>query len=489
MPERLFGAGQDDFKQAEWLAEKLERRWRYDFTTEKWHHWNGVRWEPVDRAYAANAVATVAAMHLTGSATHNIPRVDHEETRKALTKLLNLPPAYRALEALATFEGYGTDGDDWDTDPYLLGCENGIVDLRTGELDEHPSPDNLVTKTTGHNYRPLAKPVTEDSLRKRAPRFWKFLHEVTQTADEEPDDSMAMFLLQWFGSGIFGFTPEQKFVILTGIGRNGKGTLKNAILETLGEYASQSDQNLYMRSRYGAAQSREARADLMELKGTRVSFFSEPEGGKFNDELLKNHTGGDTIAARPLFSNNISHWKATHSITFLVNDLPTVEDIGPSMADRVLVADFQIRYEAGGPHPPDTKLDEKLKGEAEGILAALVWAAGIWYQRREADLPGLLIPERVAEQSRSFIERSNPVAQALHDAFDVGGAYECASQVAYDTYVEWHARSGEDGDPISSVKFAQALSKEGMTKRKTTRANMWRGLRPKSAVDIAENED
>lgn len=481
----LFGAGQDDFKQAEWLADKLQKRWRYDFSTEKWHHWNGVRWEPKDKVYAAYAVATVAAKHLTGSSRENIARVDHEETRKALTKLLNLPPAYRALEGLSANDGYGTDGDDWDTDPYLLGCENGVVDLRTGQLNEHPDPGTLVTKTTGHNYVPLTGAVTEQSIRKRAPKFWKFLDDVTVTEELEKDPSMAMFLLQWFGSGMFGFTPEQKFVILTGIGRNGKGTLKNAVLEALGEYATQSDQNLYMRSRNGAATSHQARADLIDLKGKRIAFFSEPEGGRFNDELLKNHTGGDTIAARGLFSNVISHWKATHSITFLVNDLPTVDDVGPSMADRVLVADFHRRYERGGLTPPDTKLDEKLKAEAEGILAALVWAAGLWHARREADLSGLLVPERVSGESRSFIEQSNPVVQVIMEAFDRGRDYECAGQIAYDTYLEWFARSGEEGEPLTMVKFFKHLVKEGMRKRRTNRANVWTGLRPKSAVDVA----
>jgi hypothetical protein len=42
MSERRFGAGPEDFKQAEWLAFNLKREWRYDFTTEKWHFWTGI---------------------------------------------------------------------------------------------------------------------------------------------------------------------------------------------------------------------------------------------------------------------------------------------------------------------------------------------------------------------------------------------------------------------------------------------------------------
>jgi putative DNA primase/helicase len=317
--------------------------------------------------------------------------------------------------------------------------------------------------------------------------FWTFLKQITTVQGGDTatgDEDMAAFLLQWLGAGLFGFTPEQKFLILTGIGRNGKGTLKNAVLEALGDYAKQSDANLYMRSRHGAATSREARADLMDLKGTRLAFFSEPEGGRFNDELLKAHTGGDTISARPLFSNNVAHWKATHSVTFLVNDLPAVDDVGPSMSNRVLVADFQQRYE--GPNM-DTKLDEKLAGEAEGILAALVWAAGVWYSRREADLQGLVIPGRVELQSKHFIERNNPVAQAIAEAFWTGPDATCGGQVAYDTYKEWHTRSGQDGDPVSSVKFALELERAGFTRlRRINNIRGWKGLRPLGAMELAD---
>ena len=42
---------------------------------------------------------------------------------------------------------------DLDTDPYLLNCANGTVDLRTGELRE-PRREDLLTKSTGIEYDP-----------------------------------------------------------------------------------------------------------------------------------------------------------------------------------------------------------------------------------------------------------------------------------------------------------------------------------------------
>ena len=49
-----------------------------------------------------------------------------------MQKLLNTSAIGRALEALSAFPAYKTNGSDWDQEPHLLGCTNGIVDLRTG---------------------------------------------------------------------------------------------------------------------------------------------------------------------------------------------------------------------------------------------------------------------------------------------------------------------------------------------------------------------
>ena len=480
----IFGSGSEDFRQAEWLAIVLAGEWRHDYSTSLWHHWNGFRWEPDRTGQLLKTIADKAA--------EGIKEAELETTRKSLLKLYNVPPLKRALEALATFEGYGTDGDDWDTDPYLIGCENGVVDLRTGAM-AGMGPESLVTKTTGQHYIALdLSSGVHAAMEQRCPKFWHHLLQWTSDDWGVENEDMAAFLLQWFGTALFGFTPEQKFLVMTGIGRNGKGTLKNAVMAATGDYGMQSDQNLYMRSKNGAARSDGPRADLIKLKGARVGFFSEPEGGRFNEELLKNHTGQDVINARALFSNIVSQWKATHSITFLVNDLPAVDDVGPSMIERVLVADFRLRWEGSNPNPdrrPNTRLEDELAAEAEGILALLVWAAGVWYKRYSAGQLGLILPERVIESSKHFIERNDPVVTCIEEAFEVGDGLTCAGQVAYDVYLQWHARSGADDEPVSMVRFTQALEKRGFGRYRSAATRGWKGLKPLGVMALAERGD
>ncbi len=472
--EVLFGDGPEDFRQAGWLDHVFQRSWRYDHTAGRWHHWNGVRWAPDQTRQIHKAVADAAYGRIRDD---TLPRLSADQA-KALMKLLNVAAIDKALIALSSFDAYGTDGSDWDQDVYLLGCNNGIVDLRENALVVTPDPSMLVTKTTGRTFTPISEAAESWD---RAPKFMKFLHEITSG-----DDTMMMFLLSWFGASIFGFSPEQRFLLMTGIGRNGKGALKHAIMKAVGDYGVQPDANVYMRTRFGAVSSDKPRADLMALKGKRVGFFSEPEGGRFNEEVLKAHTGGDMITARALNSNNVMSWEATHSITFLVNDAPEIDDLGPSMAARVMVADFRERYDG---EREDKQLYGKLVKEADGILAILCWFAQQWYLRWKSSEGGLVIPQRVLDQSKQFMERNDPVAHCIDEAFFTGQGHEGAARGCYEAYVQWHARSGEEGEPMSNKRFASILEKKGFKKTKRPSGIFYIGLQPKSAVHLAADEE
>lgn len=465
-----FGEGAEDFRQAEWLAQNLGGAWRYDFTAKHWHGWNGAIWAEDQTSQITNAVATVAAEHAG--------KTNSEVVRKALLKLHNLPSINRALEALATFDGYGTDGSDWDQVPYLLGCNNGVVDLRTNRLNEHPEPTTLVTKTTKQDFVAIKDPSEFET---RAPLFIKFMREIMSS-----DAEMVGFLLMWFGSSLFGFSPEQRFLLMTGIGRNGKGALRASIMEAVGDYGVQPNANVYMRSKLGGIRSDAARADLLDLKGKRIGFFSEPEGNRFNEEMLKAHTGGDVITARQLYSGTMVSWEPTHSITFLVNDAPEVEDLGPSMAARVMVADFRERYDGDR---EDKQLYGKLAGEAAGILAILAWGAAAWFQSWSAGNGGITLPQRVIDQSKDFMERNDPVAHCLEEAFTVERGVKWKSSLCYEAYVQWHARSDTEGEAMSQVRFSRALEKKAFKKARTENGIYWLGLKPKSAMELAEGEE
>lgn len=465
--EELTGSGSEDYRQAEWLAQRMRQEWKYDHTAKRWHHFDGIRWAPDETDQVHYAVREQARRALKDARG--------ESELKRLFALLQWPAQERALKALATFPGYGTNGDEWDSDPYLLGTPSGIVDLRLNAIIP-AVPEQNVTKTTTVKFAPVSGPADFN-----APTFLRVLHEWMSG-----DEDMVYFLLFWFGASLFGMSPEERFLLMTGRGRNGKGALKEAVIFACGDYADELDPSLYMKTKFGSARSNDARADLVNLKGKRITFFSEPSGGQFNEELLKAHTGNDRISARALYSNNIQTWEATHSINFLTNDLPSVEDVGPSMGERVMVADFRNSYEG---EAMDTSLKGrggKLWKEREGILAILVWAASVWYARWSNHQGGLVLPARVVEQSKEFMERNDPVSNWLNDRCEREKGATCASQLAYENYLSWHTQSGAPGEPFSMVKWALTLQKKGYTKERTRTGAKWTGFRLFGAMELAE---
>lgn len=468
----FHGKGVEDFRQAEWLTSRLDGSWRYDHTEGKWHHFDGKRWAPDQTAQVHHAIAKTAALALQKKGAG-------ESEQKRLLALLQWPTQERVMKALSTFPGYGTNGDEWDSDPYLLGVKNGVVDLRKNALIP-ADPSQNVTKSTGVEFQPIASP---SEFAERAPVFMDFMLDITRSSDEEQDPSMAMFLLLWFGASMFGFSPEQRFLLLTGIGRNGKGALKHSVMRAVGEYGAQYDANLYMRSKFGAARSDQARADLIAIKGKRITFFSEPEGMRFNEELLKAHTGGDRITARALHSNNVQSWDPTHSITFLVNNAPEVEDLGPSMAARVMVADFRMRYDGD---KEDKLLYGKLEKEAPGVLAILCWAAKAWYDSWSTGQGGIELTPRVIEQSKAFMERNDTIANWLNERAAFEHDATCPAGVAYESYLDWHRRQGLPEEAMSQVRWGLTMQKKGFNKKRTKTGIVYSGFRLLGAMALAE---
>jgi len=318
-----------------------------------------------------------------------------------------------------------------------------------------------------------------------APRFWRFLAEVTSG-----DAELALFYVRWFGYSLFGHSLATKFLILSGkLGFNGKVAIKRLMLHVMGDYAVELDQGFYERRRWTPG-ANEARADLLKLKGVRAAFISEPTGS-FNTEVLKNHTGGDRITARDLHrgSKDIQSWQATHTITFLTNDIPPVSDVGLAVVDRVMVADFREHFTGNDPSKPgykDEKLDADLAHEGEAVLRILVDAAVAWHEALQDGEKGLEpIPARVREASKSYMDSNDAIGPFLDEACRLGDDEKVAPVRLYEAYKDWFERSGLDGDALSGQAFGSAIGKRFT---KAGKPPTWRGLAPLGAMALAERE-
>src|SRR5581483_1182657 len=161
-----------------------------------------------------------------------------------------------------------------DGDPHLLNTRTGTVELHAGTV-RPPDPADHLSKVTRAGFDPDARSGVFDA----------FLERV------QPDPAARAFLARQLGSALLGVVREHVLFIWHGQGANGKGTLRDAILHALGDYAVEVPADLLLVTRHA-----NLAPERMRLKGARVAFCSEiGSGAKLDEPTMKKLTGGDPV--------------------------------------------------------------------------------------------------------------------------------------------------------------------------------------------------
>ena len=240
-----------------------------------------------------------------------------------------------------------------DRDPFLLNVKNGTLDLRTGRLREHRRED-LLTKIV---------PVSFDT-NADCPSWRRFLGQVFAA-----DSELIEYVQRLFGYGLTGDVREQILPIFWGRGANGKSTLINIILSMLGEdYAVKASRDLFM-----SRKSDSHPTQLARLFGKRIIVCTESqEGGRLDEGLVKELTGGDRITARRMRED---YWQfdPTHKPILVTNHKPEIRGTDEGIRRRLRLVPFTVRFwnpddteECVKGLPNELKQDKEVAGQAAG---------------------------------------------------------------------------------------------------------------------------
>ena len=240
-----------------------------------WLYYDGKRWN-TDGAekVAANAVQAVVDKAATEALRLN---GDAQKALQADVRQCNSANGNAGvLRLAATLSELSAGVNQLDADPYLLNVANGTLDLHNTELRHH-NPADRITKVTRAAYDPAAP----------APTWARFLAEVL------PGEDVRAYLQRLVGVALLGKVIEHILPLLTGTGRNGKGTLYEALLWALDDYGLMAEPDLFL-SRPGAHTT--GQVDLM---GCRLVVVSESNrADRLDESKMKRLIGGDRIKAR-----------------------------------------------------------------------------------------------------------------------------------------------------------------------------------------------
>ena len=246
-----------------------------------------------------------------------------------------------------------------DSNPKLLGFNNGVYDLSTMEFREG-HPEDYVSYSTGNDYydMDLNDPIFND--------IELFVSQVL------PNKEVREYVLMLLSTFLCGETGDELFHIWTGSGGNGKSKLIELFELGLGDYCCKLPITVLTRKR---ACSNEATPELARTKGKRFACLQEPdENEKIQVGLMKELTGGDTIQARALHKEPIEFKPQFHMI-LTCNKLPRIPSDDGGTWRRLRVVEFtsEFKEEPDPNNPNQFKIDHNLSSKLKNWGPAFIW--------------------------------------------------------------------------------------------------------------------
>jgi P4 family phage/plasmid primase-like protien len=298
--------------------------------------------------------------------------------------------------------GVLADANDFDYDPDVINCQNGILDLRSGVLTPH-DPDRLMTKITGCDY--VKGAVHPD---------W------TTALEAVPDDSRDWFQIR-NGQAITGHTPPDDVILICqGGGSNGKSSVMDSIAKAAGKkggyHTAVSDKALLGNASDGHS------TEMMPFMGARLAVLEEtPEAKRLDVTRVKKLAGTEQITARKIRQDNIT-FATTHSLIINTNFKPLVDETDHGTWRRLAMLCFPFTFRkpgeaCTGPNDKvgDPNLRQRLRTDervAEAVLAWLVDGARNWYA---ADMIMPAPPKRVEEDTLEWRKESDLILSFIGD--------------------------------------------------------------------------
>lgn len=288
---------------------------------------------------------------------------------------------------------------------YLLVLENGILNLKTGELQQK-TPNLFVLSSASYAYDPTATcPVFDELL-------------ISLKLDQESINLIEEML----GYALINDRSYQKILIIFGPPRSGKGTLLRLFDLLTNSYISVSLRMMDGDFAFQSAIGKKVLAIPDARKGFKVDMTA------INEAFLS-ISGGDK---QSINRKNLPFWTGYLNtlIIFAANELLDFKDTSAALASRMVVLNLTESFLG----KEDLNLTEKLASERSGILNRAIKGLNRLQARG-----GFLQPEASKSRLAAQINKNDPNRAFIDELCTLAPNLVVETSALYEVYIRFAA--------------------------------------------------
>ena len=432
-PQKIYDM--TDTGNAHRLYDKFGKVIRYSYNRKKWYFWTGKAWT-LDESGEIKKMADEVCDDIKREAWSAEDEDIQEQMLRFAKKTASSASKEAMIKECQHLYDIPASPDSFDGYTDFLNCQNGIINLRNGELIPHDA-NFMMSKICNSEY----------DTKKRKPKLWlKFLDDITGG-----DKELQEYIQKCIGYSISGSNREQCAYFLYGMGNNGKSTFLDTIADLLGSYSANTQpETIMLQSRLGSSGGG-ANSDIARLKSARFVTSEEPtEGVRLNEGLLKQLTGGSRITCRFLYGDEFEY-TPEFKIWIATNHKPVIRGTDFGIWRRIKLIPFEVNI-------PKDKVDKnlkyKLRHEFPQILAWAVEGCIKWQNE------GIEEPDCVRIATSDYKQEMDLIAGFVEQCviIDYDSTEKIMAADLFTVYSKWAKQNNEW--EMSSKKFFMELAKK-----------------------------
>jgi len=363
-----------------------------------------------------------------------------------------------------------------DVNPYLLCCNNGVIDFKE-KVFRRGYPEDHLSKTTKIDYIPI-QPSTHQITVDKIHDFMRKLFPIPE---------LCSYMWQHLASTLIGTCADQTFNMYIGVGRNGKSVLITLMEMVLGNYKGDVPLSLVTdrRTKIGGLAP-----ELVALKGVRYAVMQEPsKGDKLNEGVMKQITGGDDVQARAPYMPESITFKPQFKLVVCSNQFMEIKSQDGGTWRRIRVVDFMSIFcenpvQGDKDKPYQYLLDKDMKqkfNEWKEIFLSMLIAKAFETDGKVDDCP------IVMKSSESYKESQDFIAEFMGDRIIADPKGRITKGDVNCEFCSWYeANYGKKDKPNVKDVHAEIDKKFGKYDKMK---KAWIGIRMTYESDVSEETD